>query len=130
MPPERDYIHRYKRHPKEGIEARCRIRVYRPDEGTVIVIATELPDNPGVSITNWAEHLATEIRDTYLKQGEALIWIEHYPGRPSRYDPSVTIKEEFDRVLMRWNGTAYEEPEWKSFDCKGVERLIREPLGE
>ncbi len=128
MPPEKDYIHAYKRHPQEVVEARCRIRMYRPDAGTVVVVATELPDNPGVSITNWAEYLATEIRRVYLTQGEALIWIEHYVERPSRFDKRATIKETFDRVLMRWNGYSYEEPEWKKFDRAGVERLIREPF--
>ena len=130
MPPERDYIHTYKRHPNEGIEAKCRIRMYRPGEGTAVVIATELLDNTGVSITNWAEYLATDFRKDYLRQGEALIWIEHYQERASRYDMSERIKETFDRVLMRWNGTAYEEPEWKLFDRAAVERLIGEPLGE
>jgi len=102
--------------------------MYRPDAGTVVVVATELPDNPGVSITNWAEYLATEIRRVYLTQGEALIWIEHYQERPRRFDKRATIKETFDRVLMRWNGYSYEEPEWKKFDRAGVERLIREPF--
>jgi hypothetical protein len=128
MPPERDYIHMYRRHPNEELEARCRIRMYRPDAGTVVVIVTELLDNPGVSITNWAEYLATEIRKRYLRQGEALIWIEHYVERPSRYNSRETVQETFDRVLMRWNGVSYEEPEWKSFDRAGVERLIGEPF--
>ena len=130
MPPEQDYIHRFKKYPEHPIEAKCRYRVYRSDSGTVVIVATELPDNPGVSVTNWAEYLATEFRWLHMTQGEALIWIEHYPGRPSKYDPSMMIDEKFDRVLMRWNGTSYEEPEWKPFDRAEIERLIREPLGE
>jgi hypothetical protein len=128
MPPERDFIHHFKKHPDSDLEAKCRIRVYRPPSGAVVVIATELPDNPGVSITNWAEYLATHFRRLYAQQGEAFIWIEHYPGRRSRYDPSEVIKEEFDRVLMRWNGREYVEPDWKPFDRRRVEEFIGEPL--
>src|SRR5438093_3950067 len=128
MPPERDYIHQFKKHPEDLIEAKCRYRVYRPEPETVVVVAIELADNPGVNITNWVEYLATDFRREYLRQGEALIWIEHYQERASRYDRTEFVKESFERVLMRWNGTSYEEPEWRPFDRAGVERLIGEPL--
>jgi hypothetical protein len=130
VPPEHDFIHYFKKHPESEVVAKCRVRIYRPPSGAVVVIATELPDNPGVSITNWAEHLATHFRRLYAQQGEAFIWIEHYSGRCSRYDPDVVIKEEFDRVLMRWTGREYVEPDWKPFDRRKVEEFIGEPVGD
>jgi len=42
----------------------------------------------------------------------------------------VIVKEQFDHVLMRWNGVTYEEPEWRLIDREKVEQLIREPLGD
>lgn len=49
MPQIMDFTHRYCV-PPTIIDAHCRIRVYRLADGTIVVIATELPDNPGASI--------------------------------------------------------------------------------
>lgn len=45
-----------------------------------MVIATELSDNPGVSVTNFAEGLATLVCRRFSIDPEKLIWIEHYPA--------------------------------------------------
>jgi hypothetical protein len=39
-------------------ESKCRLRIYEAP-ARAVVIATELPENTGTSITNAAEHLAT-----------------------------------------------------------------------
>src|SRR6266567_3180108 len=57
----------------------CRIRVFKEDDRRV-VIATELPDNPGTSITNAAEMIATELWRRVGRLCE-YTWIEHYPER-------------------------------------------------
>jgi hypothetical protein len=126
MPPVTDFIHRY-RVPPNTIEAKCRIRVYQLANGTIVVIATELPDSAGASITNAAEILATEMRRWFVVPGGGLFWIEHYQdramigGRPQQ-------KESFDRVFFRWDGTQYDDPDWKPFSRQQVEALIGEPL--
>jgi len=88
-----------------------------------LVIATELPDNPGTSITNWAEFLATEMRRRCVSPGGALAWIEHDPERPGRAG-----EEPFDRVRFRWDGTRYHTPDWQPFSRAQVEALLGEPL--
>ena len=77
IPPVTDFIHRYCV-PPNIIEAKCRIRVYQLANGIIVVIATELPDNAGASITNAAEILATEMRRWFVVSGGGLFWIEHY----------------------------------------------------
>lgn len=44
-----------------NIPSRCRIRVFEPKEQPLVVLATELPDNPGTSITNFAVPFATQV---------------------------------------------------------------------
>jgi hypothetical protein len=53
-----DYIHSYK--DAGGRAARCRVRIYLPDDmrAAPVVICSELPNNPGGSITNSAETIA------------------------------------------------------------------------
>jgi hypothetical protein len=73
-----DYIHPYK--DVGGRPARCRVRIYLPDDvhDAPVVVCSELPNNPGGSITNSAEVIAEGvIRANELST--PLVWIEHWP---------------------------------------------------
>jgi hypothetical protein len=73
-----DYIHSYK--DAGGRPAQCRVRFYLPDDmhDAPVVICSELPNNPGGSITNSAEVIAAGvIQDNELPT--LLVWIEHWP---------------------------------------------------
>ena len=73
-----DYIHPY--NDVGGSAAHCRVRIYLPDEtgDFPVVICSELPNNPGGSITNSAEAIAAGvIRANRLLT--PLVWIEHWP---------------------------------------------------
>ena len=73
-----DYIHPYK--DASGSPSRCRVRIYLPDEGrdSPVVICSELPNNPGGSVTKSAEVIvAGVIRANELPT--PLVWIEHWP---------------------------------------------------
>jgi hypothetical protein len=69
-----DYIHPT---PRGG---RCRVRVYLPDDilDSPVVVCSELPNNPGGSITNSAEVIAAGV----IRANELptpLVWVEHWP---------------------------------------------------
>jgi hypothetical protein len=73
-----DYIHPYK--DAGGRLARCRVRIYLPDDvrDAPVVICSELPNNPGGSVTNSAEVIAAGV----IQANELitpLVWIEHWP---------------------------------------------------
>jgi|SRR5215213_3413019 len=73
-----DYIHPYK--DAGGSSAYCRVRIYLPDDvrDSVVVICSELPNNPGGSVTKSAEAIAAEV----IRANELptpLVWIEHWP---------------------------------------------------
>src|SRR5215204_3329956 len=72
-----DYIHPYK--DAGGRPARCRVRIYLPDmHDAPVVICSELPNNPGGSITNSAGDIAAGV----IRANELptpLVWIEHWP---------------------------------------------------
>jgi hypothetical protein len=72
-----DYIHPYK--DAGGRPAHCRMRIYLPDDmrDTPVVICSELPNNPGGSITNSAQVIAAGV----IQANELptpLVWIEHW----------------------------------------------------
>jgi hypothetical protein len=71
-----DYIHPYK--SSGGRPSRCRIRIYLPDDmrDAPVVVCSELPNNPGGSITNSAETIAAGVILTN-ELPTPLVWIEH-----------------------------------------------------
>lgn len=86
--------------------AKCGVEIKKKN-GFIKVILTELKDNPGTSVTNFIEKLATMIWN-YLAGTPVcnIVWIEHYPADKKR-------KETFDRVFLSWDGKQFQHPEWK-----------------
>lgn len=78
----RERVARFKFAGLFGLPAACALERIDVPDGRVVVIATELPDNPGVSITNFAEELATIACLRFGIETERLVWIEHYPPDP------------------------------------------------
>src|ERR671920_1146733 len=88
-----DYIHSYK--DAGGSAARCRVRIYLPDDvrDAPVVICSEVPNNPGGSITNSAETIAAGV----IQANELptpLVWIEHGP------EVSTEGQETFELVVF------------------------------
>src|SRR3712207_8865771 len=73
-----DYIHPYI--SAGGRRAQCRVRIYLPDDvlDAPVVICSELPNNPGGSVTNSAEVIAAEVIRSH-RLATPLVWIEHWP---------------------------------------------------
>ena len=125
-----DYIHPYK--DAGGRAARCRVRVYLPDDmrDTPVVICSELPNNPGGSITNSAEVIAAGV----IRANELptpLVWVEHWPEEStdggeetfellvfSSYE--VTERAPYLGETRTWMGDAT----WKPLDRASVEVLV------
>jgi hypothetical protein len=112
------------RHPF-GAHPRARVRIFEPrdDREPAVVICSELADNPGASVTNAAEAMATQVRDRYLK-GRTMVWVEHYPPEAHGGEPETFDSVEF---YERPDGS-FSTPKWKHLGRKGLEILIGGPL--
>ena len=94
------------------------IEVNRRNDGKYVFVVTEPPNNPGTSVTNYGEHLATAMRSQYGLQPTELIWIEHYPESKHR-------KEVFDLVrFLGMEGDSFRSPVWTRITEQAVEDLI------
>jgi hypothetical protein len=65
-----------------GRPATCWLRIYA-GEGIHTVILGEHRHNPGISVTNAMETLATTVATTYDLDPATTVWFEHYP--PASY---------------------------------------------
>ena len=129
-----DYIHPYR--SAGGRRSRCRVRIYLPDHvpDTPVVVCSELPDNPGGSVTNSVEVIAAGVIRAN-KLPTPLVWIEHRPkestgGGPETFELVVfSSYEEEDRApylgeTRTWIGDAT----WKRLDRPIVEALVEDKV--
>ena len=69
-------------------DCKCRLRVYQLTIDHFVVIVSELPDNPGASITDEASKLINLVCYQFGLTAYKVMWIEHYP-RGMRQDDEV-----------------------------------------
>ena len=134
-----DYAHAFR--GPSGARSACRVRIYLPDEegealgGAPVVVVSELPDNPGTSVTNAIEQIAAEVMYAHcFAMGRAPVFVEHYPprvtgGRDETFD--LVVFANYDvRDVMRC-GIWHKEigsPTWKPLDRCTVEVLVGSPV--
>ena len=125
-----DYIHPYR--DAGGGPAHCRVRIYLPDDmrDTPVVICSELPNNPGGSITNSAEVIAAGVIRTN-ELPTLLVWVEHWPeestdGGEETFELVVFSSYEVTERAPNLGETRawIEEPAWKPLDRASVEVLV------
>jgi hypothetical protein len=126
-----------------GRRAWCRLEVIPLKEGRTAVIATEVEDNSGTSVTNVAEHLASFACDRFQIDPDRLVWIEHYGyggWRERTYDLVTFSRRQPERMqwaepVLRhqpsgWPGH-FEEPEWRPMrdeDWQSLGLVPRQPV--
>lgn len=92
-------------------ESLCRIDIFAIDTTHPIVVLTELKDNPGTSVTNAFERLATEIYSRYLhplgiERGD-VTWLEHVERK-------CGFRETWDEVSLTYEEESgvFSTPKW------------------
>lgn len=104
-----------------GCQSHCDIEVFR-GPGKVMVLCTEAEDNKGTSVTNMAEHIATDVcRRNNIAHTE-LVWIEHYPG-------PRTFGSGYDLVIFKRKGDRLVYPDWRPLTVAAYLRLREEVQG-
>ncbi len=118
-----------------GCPSFCRLRVFEPEAGkeekqglAPVALFTEREDNPGTSITNRIEHLATEVYKLLERPEAGLTVIEHYEDR-AFVGKRPMFKEEFDKVTLTWTRhQGFIDPRWKPLCRAEVEDRIGQTL--
>lgn len=114
--------------PHRGSEAHCDVRIVRRPGRRVVVIVTERLDNPGMSVTNAAERIATLIAQQHGLDPARTAWIEHYPDRhPPGMEGDRMFDESFDQITFDWDAhLRAANPRWRRIDREQLQRQIEE----
>lgn len=94
-------------YPSYSEVSRCGLIILDIGNLASVVVASELSDNPGASITNSYEMLATAVSRALLRdrEFEAIFWVEHYGRMSYSRRPSETMNavSQFTQVVLEPN---------------------------
>lgn len=107
-----------------GCPSRCGVQVWEPTQPgePYVAIYTELADNPGTSVTNAAETVATAIWHLLERPDAEIVFIEHYRDRAFIGGKPV-FTEHFDRVTFEPVRGGFARPRWRCVSKEEVEKL-------
>lgn len=111
-----------------GVQSVCYLRLYQPPEPRpAIAIFTELEGNPGTSVTNRIEVLATLAWEFLRKPATPPVVIEHYPNRGVHnvHTGRWQFPEQFDLLEFdRKPDGSFVKPRWRRVGRATAEELI------
>lgn len=118
----------------------CRLEVIPLGDGRTVIIASQLPGNPGTPMTNAAEHLASHVCDRFGINPDRLVWNENYghggprgtASRKQEYDLATVRLRPIDSI--RWSDAVprhkpsgwpgdFEEPQWRTMTAEDWREL-------
>lgn len=67
----RSEVYRFK--GLHGCESKCGLQIYGEEGKPYVIIATELPDNEGTSVTNYVEGLAAQVLSSLLDKSRGFV---------------------------------------------------------
>ena len=115
-----------------GVKSVCYLRLYQPEESRpAIAIFTELETNPGSSITNRIEVLATMVWEFLQRPENPPVVVEHYPNRGvhNTHSDRWQFPEQFDLLeFERKPDGSFEKPRWRRVPRAMIEERIGQPL--
>lgn len=104
----------------QGQLCRCQVQVFR-DGQQAVVVACEIEENPGSSITSSYEYLADGLVDKLSLSPSHTTWIEHYPA--GRYGNPNT-RETFAWISFEPTDGGRLSPKWRHGSRRELEALI------
>ena len=121
MKPLYDYFYRFP-HERLRVAGRCRVRIYKRNNGAHIVLLTELNSNSGESITSACERIATDLVAARGLNPKTTRWIQHDP-------PHNGLPQVFDELQFTWSSdnTAC-DPQWQRLGGEQAEALTGDSL--
>lgn len=104
-------------------DAVCHLRIFQDKTGTIIIV-TELATNPGLSITNAAEILASKIVKQFHLNPHTTRFIEHYGQESYELEEGRERADTFDEVIFSWQGKQAMDPEWRPVHTEEITNLL------
>lgn len=103
------------------VPSRCGLKIVKKADQD-IVIATELYlENPGTSVTEFCNRLATLILKDYDMDVSRFCFIVRTPENNSKLS---FLNEFFSKAHMEWDGEKFGKPRWEPLSKDAVDALL------
>ncbi len=120
-----DQIYRYRSLAAQR-QGYCRLRIYKQRNGSQTVLLTEVPNNPGQSITAASEVIASGLVRRYHLDPALTTWIEHWPADAS----DKLMEDAYASVKYTWEGGLASNPRWRRLTPESAEMMAVTRLQE
>jgi hypothetical protein len=108
----------------------CKVKIFHEKKylgvDRFIIFVSEMPNNPGMSVTNGFEQIAMEIIERDFLEivarnfvGTNFTWVEHWAK-----DPKLKLEETFDTVTLTWRDRRLALPQWKRVSWYTLSRIL------
>jgi hypothetical protein len=105
------------------MRGRCRVRIYKRDNGSHVVLLTELNTDSGESVTSACERIATKLAAARGLNPKTTRWIQHDP-------PHDELSQVFDELHFTWDSShTARDPQWQRLSGEQVETITGDSLG-
>lgn len=105
---------------RNGADGICAIeRIDLPD-GRIVIVCTQVPGNPGQSITNAAEYICEEICERFSLNFDQIVWLEAYQHSPIEWNRVVFGRNSQGKII---------KPTWYSMSELNWQDLGLRPIG-
>ncbi len=111
-----------------GYVSCCGLHVEQLDDGRTLVICTERPDNPGTSVTNAAEIIASRVASQLALDPAKLIWIEHYPPSKLHGESEDFDLVTFGSIVHDGIHTVFDDPCWRPVNSEDWQSIGLVPI--
>ncbi len=98
----------------------CSLRILQKGKRTM-VIATEIPVNPGKSVTNAAEDIATQVVQQFHLDPMKTKFIECYNKESFE---GTRFAEMYDEVTFTWQEKQASNPQWRRLEPHEIAELL------
>jgi hypothetical protein len=120
-----DQIYRYRSFAAQR-QGYCRLRIYKQRNGGQTVLLTEVPNNPGQSITAASDVIATGLVARYHLDPATTRWIEHWPAAPN----DQLMEDAYAAVKYTWTDGVASHPRWRHLSLERAEAMMGTRLQE
>jgi hypothetical protein len=110
-----------------GCRSCCALNIEQIEDGRTVVICSELEDNPGTSITNAVEMIASQAVNQLELDPAKLVWIEHYPPEKVHGNTEDWDLVTFGAIFHDGIRTVFDDPIWRRLGREDWDSLGLEP---
>lgn len=103
-----------------GCESFCKVEIYGKNK-LALVVMTELKNNPGTSVTNRSEAIASMVVTRYGLAPSRTLFIEHYDHNSYH---GGNDKPTYSMVTYLWEGRRAQAPEWTYIKGEQFQTLL------